>query len=169
MADPVQVNGSYSTIIRVSGHQMASKSHLFDSSLLQDLEMMQSSQVGGGGQQEQKAPSGGPTTWPLPRQPRGGPQTAPPLYGGLRQGLPPTTGPVDHRGGGVPPALIILTGPQVTREEWQVRFEEMKAASSSYFVLVVEDVGDGRVVGAATLLVERKFIHRCGQVVLPLP
>ena len=40
----------------------------------------------------------------------------------------------------------------------------MKAASGSYYVLVVEEEGEGRVVGAATLVLERKFIHNCGQV-----
>ena len=39
-------------------------------------------------------------------------------------------------------------------------------SSSGYFIVVIEDVALEKVVGAATLLVERKFIHECGQVVI---
>ena len=39
-------------------------------------------------------------------------------------------------------------------------------SSSGYFIVVIEDVALEKVVGAATLLVEKKFIHECGQVVI---
>ena len=51
----------------------------------------------------------------------------------------------------------------ITRNQWEERWSQLKAASG-YFVVVVEDVAEERVVGAATLLVEKKFIHQCGQV-----
>ena len=41
-------------------------------------------------------------------------------------------------------------------------------SSSGYFIVVIEDVALEKVVGAATLLVEKKFIHECGQVVIIL-
>ena len=50
-----------------------------------------------------------------------------------------------------------------TRQQWEDRWNQLRAASG-YFIIVVEDVAEEKVVGAATLLVERKFIHQCGQV-----
>ena len=50
-----------------------------------------------------------------------------------------------------------------TRQQWEERWSQLKAASG-YFIIVVEDVAEEKVVGAATLLVEKKFIHQCGQV-----
>merc|ERR1711962_1069251 len=47
---------------------------------------------------------------------------------------------------------------EITRQQWEERWKELKS-SSSYFIVVLE-----KVVGAATLLVEKKFIHECGQV-----
>ena len=52
---------------------------------------------------------------------------------------------------------------QSTRQQWEERWRELKA-SAGYFIIVVEDVAEEKVVGAATLLVEKKFIHQCGQV-----
>ena len=55
---------------------------------------------------------------------------------------------------------IILS---TTRQQWEERWSQLKSASG-YFIIVVEDIALEKVVGAATLLVERKFIHQCGQV-----
>merc|ERR1712192_94212 len=52
---------------------------------------------------------------------------------------------------------------EVTWQQWEERWNQLKSASS-YFIIVVEDMNEEKVVGAATLLVERKFIHQCGQV-----
>ena len=49
------------------------------------------------------------------------------------------------------------------RQQWEDRWNQLRAASG-YFIIVVEDVAEEKVVGAATLLLERKFIHQCGQV-----
>ena len=40
----------------------------------------------------------------------------------------------------------------------------MRDCNSTYYVIVLEDTMEGRVVGAASLLLERKFIHSCGSV-----
>ena len=53
---------------------------------------------------------------------------------------------------------------EVSAEAWEQRFAAMEAAAGTYFVLVVEDLAEERVVGAATLVAEKKFIHGCGQV-----
>ena len=44
------------------------------------------------------------------------------------------------------------------------RFYAMKSRPGTYFVTVLEDVNTGKIVGAATLVLELKFIHGCNQV-----
>merc|ERR1712025_483203 len=50
----------------------------------------------------------------------------------------------------------------ISHEAWCERFSEMEGGT--YYVVVIEDTRDGRVVGATTLVKEKKFIHQCGQV-----
>ena len=52
----------------------------------------------------------------------------------------------------------------ISREEWEARWHQMMDCNSTYYVIVVEDRSMGRVVGAATMVRERKFIHSCGSV-----
>merc|ERR1712215_22162 len=52
----------------------------------------------------------------------------------------------------------------ISREEWERRFEEMKECKGTYYVVVIEDKTIGKVIGAATLVAEKKFIHSCGMV-----
>merc|ERR1711913_91131 len=52
----------------------------------------------------------------------------------------------------------------ISREEWDARFEAMKSCKDTYYVVVIEDIALARVIGAATLVVEKKFIHSCGLV-----
>merc|ERR1711913_252644 len=52
----------------------------------------------------------------------------------------------------------------ISREEWDTRFEAMKSCKDTYYVVVIEDIALARVIGAATLVVEKKFIHSCGLV-----
>lgn len=43
------------------------------------------------------------------------------------------------------------------------RFSQMKA-SGDYFVTVIEDTRKNEIIGAASLIIERKFIHNCAIV-----
>lgn len=43
------------------------------------------------------------------------------------------------------------------------RFSQMKA-SGDYFVTVIEDTRKNEIIGAASLVIERKFIHNCAIV-----
>ncbi|KAF2172351.1 hypothetical protein M409DRAFT_50065 [Zasmidium cellare ATCC 36951] len=52
---------------------------------------------------------------------------------------------------------------QVTKDEFENRFDEMKAGAGGYHVLVILD-GDSKIVGTGALIVERKFIHHLGLV-----
>ena len=44
----------------------------------------------------------------------------------------------------------------VTREEFEGRFDQMKAGAGGYHVLVILD-GEGKIVGTGALIVERKL------------
>ncbi|XP_060646371.1 probable glucosamine 6-phosphate N-acetyltransferase isoform X2 [Drosophila nasuta] len=48
----------------------------------------------------------------------------------------------------------------VTRTQFLTRFSQMKA-SGDYYVTVIEDTRKGEIIGAASLIIERKFIHNC--------
>ncbi|GMT14433.1 hypothetical protein PFISCL1PPCAC_5730, partial [Pristionchus fissidentatus] len=52
---------------------------------------------------------------------------------------------------------------EMDRSKWESRFRSMQRTTpSTYFVCVVEDLDSNRVVGAATLVLEWKFIHSAG-------
>ena len=55
---------------------------------------------------------------------------------------------------------------EISREQWQQRWEEMKNCNSTYYVIVIEDttVAGGLIIGAASMVMEKKFIHSCGSV-----
>ena len=40
----------------------------------------------------------------------------------------------------------------------------MKSMRGTYFVTVIEDTELNQVVGSATMVIERKFIHKCATV-----
>ncbi|XP_057337338.1 probable glucosamine 6-phosphate N-acetyltransferase [Microplitis mediator] len=48
----------------------------------------------------------------------------------------------------------------ITKDQFLNRFFKMKSAGGHY-VVVVEDLDLGKVIGSATLVVEQKFIHNC--------
>ncbi|KAI6834434.1 hypothetical protein D0864_01459 [Hortaea werneckii] len=52
---------------------------------------------------------------------------------------------------------------EVTQQEFEERFDQMKAGAGGYHVLVILD-GDAKIVGTGALIVERKFIHHLGLV-----
>ncbi|XP_037089263.1 glucosamine 6-phosphate N-acetyltransferase-like [Pollicipes pollicipes] len=49
----------------------------------------------------------------------------------------------------------------ISREAFLKRYEGMARCPDTYYPVVVEDEVKGQVVGAATLVVEQKFIHNC--------
>jgi len=49
----------------------------------------------------------------------------------------------------------------VTKEQFENRFSLMKSCKGTYFNTVIVDKSIDKVVGAASLIVERKFIHEC--------
>lgn len=49
----------------------------------------------------------------------------------------------------------------ISEKNFEHRFSSMKNAHS-YFIVVLEDMETSKIVGAATLVVELKYIHECG-------
>jgi glucosamine-phosphate N-acetyltransferase len=52
----------------------------------------------------------------------------------------------------------------LTEDAFRARFAELAALDADHLVLVAEDASMGRLAGAGSVLVERKFIRRCGLV-----
>ncbi|XP_041969349.1 probable glucosamine 6-phosphate N-acetyltransferase [Aricia agestis] len=48
----------------------------------------------------------------------------------------------------------------ISRKQFDERFTQMKN-SGGYYVTVIEDKRNSKIIGAATLTVEQKFIHNC--------
>ncbi|XP_032662626.1 probable glucosamine 6-phosphate N-acetyltransferase isoform X1 [Odontomachus brunneus] len=62
--------------------------------------------------------------------------------------------------------LVLLSqltdvGNNITKDQFLNRFFSIKAAGG-YYIVVIEDIYTGKIIGCATLLVEQKFIHNCG-------
>jgi len=49
----------------------------------------------------------------------------------------------------------------VSESDFTDRFLEIKSSNETYFITVIVDSGTDKIVGAATLIKERKFIHKC--------
>eukprot|EP00834_Sanchytrium_tribonematis_P001631 NODE_41_length_34096_cov_2.002235.p27 type:complete len:136 gc:universal NODE_41_length_34096_cov_2.002235:19726-20133(+) len=49
----------------------------------------------------------------------------------------------------------------VTFDEFTMRFREL---NHDYYIVVIEDLNNQRIVGAGTLVNEKKFIRHCGKV-----
>ncbi len=54
----------------------------------------------------------------------------------------------------------------VSEADFKSRFNLMKSCNGTYFNTVIVDKNSDKVVGAATLIVERKFIHQCANVMI---
>ncbi|KAJ3406156.1 hypothetical protein CcCBS67573_g03474 [Chytriomyces confervae] len=52
----------------------------------------------------------------------------------------------------------------VTKQQFEERFEYLKTRNDTYFTIVVEDIAKSRIIGAGSVVVERKFVHGCGLV-----
>jgi len=51
----------------------------------------------------------------------------------------------------------------ISKSDFTKRFEFMRNCNGSYFVTVIEDIEKKKIIGTATLVVERKFIRGCGK------
>lgn len=47
----------------------------------------------------------------------------------------------------------------ITKEKFNKRFREMQAAKDTYYVVVIEDTKIQKIIGAATLFVEKKMLR----------
>lgn len=54
-----------------------------------------------------------------------------------------------------------LTDAKTTEEKFIRRFREYQLARDTYFVVVIEDLKRGELIGAASLVMEKKIIHDC--------
>jgi glucosamine-phosphate N-acetyltransferase len=52
----------------------------------------------------------------------------------------------------------------VSEEKFIKRFREFQLARDVYYVVVIEDVKKQQIIGAATLVIEKKMIHECGSI-----
>jgi glucosamine-phosphate N-acetyltransferase len=61
---------------------------------------------------------------------------------------------------------VLTTVGDITKEQWEERYDWIARQDGSYFILVIEDTTTSppRIVGTGALLAERKFIHNLGAV-----
>jgi len=72
---------------------------------------------------------------------------------------------LDDYAKGFPEVLSQLTQVgTVTKEMFIAQFNAMKASGGTYHVLVIEDTSKGKIIAAATLILELKFIRECSRV-----
>ncbi|EAL85793.1 hypothetical protein LV164_005274 [Aspergillus fumigatus] len=69
----------------------------------------------------------------------------------------------DYKRGYLDVLRVLTTVGDINEEQWNSRYEWIRARSDEYYLLVVCD-GEGRIVGTGSLVVERKFIHSLGMV-----
>jgi len=66
---------------------------------------------------------------------------------------------------GFPAILSQLTQVgDISKEMFCKRFQEMKACGDTYHVMVIEDTTKSKIIAAATLILEIKFIRNCGKI-----
>ncbi|KAK9428751.1 acyl-CoA N-acyltransferase [Lipomyces doorenjongii] len=70
----------------------------------------------------------------------------------------------DYQAGVLEVLKDLTTVGDISEERFNEQFEYMRARQGEYFVVIIEKIATGNVVGVGTLLVERKFIHECGLV-----
>nr|ACO10724.1 Probable glucosamine 6-phosphate N-acetyltransferase [Caligus rogercresseyi] len=51
----------------------------------------------------------------------------------------------------------------ISRDEFLRTFNAMREKSGTYYIVVIEDLEKGEIIGAATLLIEQKFIRHCAK------
>eukprot|EP00878_Enallax_costatus_P005318 GHUV01005585.1.p1 GENE.GHUV01005585.1~~GHUV01005585.1.p1 ORF type:complete len:153 (+),score=38.56 GHUV01005585.1:195-653(+) len=72
-------------------------------------------------------------------------------------------GPEDYDKGFLGLLAQLTTVGDVSVEDYKRRWQELND-SPDYHVAVAEDSSTGKLVGTASLIVEKKFIHSCGKV-----
>ena len=51
-----------------------------------------------------------------------------------------------------------------SEEEFRRQFVALKSIPNTYFVVVAEDIKLNQIVGAASVIIELKFVHSCSKV-----
>eukprot|EP00128_Syssomonas_multiformis_P011546 Colp12_sorted_trinity150504_noHs@19712 len=69
----------------------------------------------------------------------------------------------DFEKGFVPLLSQLTSVGDMKLEDFQRRFDEMKARDDTYYTVVFEDTTTGQLCGSGSLVVERKFIHNCAK------
>ncbi|EAA36297.1 glucosamine 6-phosphate N-acetyltransferase [Neurospora crassa] len=74
--------------------------------------------------------------------------------------------PTDYDTGFLDCLRVLTTVGDITKEQFQDRYNWISRQDGGYFILVIEDTNSSppRVVGTGAVLVERKFIHNLGSV-----
>jgi len=67
----------------------------------------------------------------------------------------------DYRRGFLQSLSQLTNVGEVSETQFLNRFAEMRA-KGDYYVTVIEDLRSNKIIGSATLVIERKFIHSCG-------
>jgi len=50
----------------------------------------------------------------------------------------------------------------ISKDQFTEQFNDMRRCSNTYFITVIVDTNLDKIVGAGTMVQERKFIHQCG-------
>lgn len=69
----------------------------------------------------------------------------------------------DYNRGYLDVLRVLTTVGEISEDQWNQRYEWIRARNDEYYMLVICDGAD-RVVGTGSLIVERKFIHSLGMV-----
>ncbi|KAI8835893.1 acyl-CoA N-acyltransferase [Chytridium lagenaria] len=72
--------------------------------------------------------------------------------------------PTDYEKGFLETLGALTSVGKISQGEFLERFSYLKARNDTYFTIVVEDLKNQKIVGAGTILVERKFVHNNGLV-----
>ena len=72
--------------------------------------------------------------------------------------------PQDYHKGFLNVLSMLTTVGTMSKHEFMDRYNYMKSHNHEYYTIVIEDSNKSTIVGAGTILVERKFIHNNGLV-----
>ncbi|MCJ1231077.1 Glucosamine-phosphate N-acetyltransferase-like protein [Toensbergia leucococca] len=69
----------------------------------------------------------------------------------------------DYHNGVLSVLRVLTTVGEISEEAWNDRYDWMAKHPDEYFILVILNA-EQNIVGTGSVIVERKFIHNCGQV-----